>query len=77
MDYRIFVLDSFLVREITIFTTLIHLWCKVQRRESKAVARLFCGRAAPDKQKNAEKITFLHFFCISLAILTGFSSMLQ
>jgi hypothetical protein len=43
----------------------------------KAGDRLFCGRAAPDKQKNAEKITFLHFFCIFLAILTGFSSLLQ
>ena len=35
--------------------------------------------AAPPQinKKNAEKITFLHFFCIFLAILTGFSSLLQ
>jgi hypothetical protein len=28
----------------------------------KAGDRLFCGRAAPDKQKNAEKMHFSAFF---------------
>ena len=43
----------------------------------RRMTAFFVAEPPQINKKNAEKITFLHFFCISLAILTGFSSLLQ